>query len=433
MEINNQTFDVIVVGSGPGGATVARDLAKNGKKVLILERGSNAKLKGVFWHYILYQCIPFQSLLFTPELVGMVRGLITGGSSVFYYGTCFSVPFDMLESHGVNIREEVEELRNELPIGPLRDDIMGPKAKRIMNSARELGYRWDKLDKFMYQDRFDPNQHPAHYYYGDPGKVKWSARLFVEEALENGAVMVNRAKVKRVIVENGKATGVEFSKWGRRHTVFASKTVVAAGGIGSPVILKKSGISRAGVNFFFDPLITVVGYINGMDSKREIPMSAGMHVSEEGYMMTDMDIPKMLDMTFTLSAFRFHRVFSHKKAARIMIKIKDGLGGQIGNMGGVRKRLTGDDRKKFESGYKRAKQILRNAGAREVFKTWKLASHPGGTVKIGECVDTNLKTEYDNLYVCDCSVVPEAWGLPPTLTILGLARKLSKHLLDQDS
>jgi choline dehydrogenase-like flavoprotein len=113
-----------------------------------------------------------------------------------------------------------------------------------------------------------------------------------------------------------------------------------------------------------------------------------------------------------------------KEAHRVRIKSR---------CGGVRKRLTRDDRKKFESGYKRAKEILENAGAREVFKTWKLASHPGGTVKIGECVDTNLKTEYDNLYVFDCSVIPEAWGLPPTLTILGLARKLSKHLLDQES
>ncbi len=432
MKISNQTFDVIVVGSGPGGATVARDLAKNGKKVLILERGQNAELKGVFWHYILYQCIPFQSLLLTPQLLGMVRGLITGGSSVFYYGTCFPVPFSMLESHGVDIRKEVEEIRAELPIGPLRDDIMGPKATLVMNSARALGYKWDKLDKFMVQDRFDPDQHPAHFYYGDPRKVKWSARLFVEEAIQAGAVLVNRAKVKQVIVENGKAIGVEFSRWGRKHNVFASKIVVAAGGIGSPIILKNSGISKAGVDFFFDPLISVVGYIDGIDNKPEIPMSAGMHVREEGYMMTDMDLPKMLDMIFTLSAFRFHRIFSHKKAVRIMVKIRDDLGGRIGNMGGIRKWLTRDDEKRLQSGYQRAKKILQKAGAREIFKTWRLASHPGGTVKIGECVDTNLKTEYDNLYVCDCSVIPEAWGLPPTLTILGLARRLSKHLLDQD-
>ena len=35
----NLSAEVIVVGSGPGGATVARELSKQGKDVLLLERG----------------------------------------------------------------------------------------------------------------------------------------------------------------------------------------------------------------------------------------------------------------------------------------------------------------------------------------------------------------------------------------------------------
>ena len=69
--------------------------------------------------------------------------------------------------------------------------------------------------------------------------------------------------------------------------------------------------------------------------------------------------------------------------------------------------------------------------AREsIFKTGYLAAHPGGTVKIGDLLDSNLKTEYDNLYVCDCSVIPEAYGLPPTYTIIGLGKRLAKHLVN---
>jgi choline dehydrogenase-like flavoprotein len=49
-------------------------------------------------------------------------------------------------------------------------------------------------------------------------------------------------------------------------------------------------------------------------------------------------------------------------------------------------------------------------------------------VKVGDLLDSDLKTEYDNLYVCDCSVIPESWGLPPTLTIIGLGKRLAKHL-----
>jgi len=43
-------------------------------------------------------------------------------------------------------------------------------------------------------------------------------------------------------------------------------------------------------------------------------------------------------------------------------------------------------------------------------------------------VDTDLKTAIDNLYVCDCSVMPEAWGLPPTFSLIALGKRLAKHL-----
>lgn len=424
-------YDVVVVGSGLGGATVARELSLKGKKVLILERGGNPKLKGKFWQYLLYQCMPGKSMLFSNGFIGVVRGLITGGSSIFYYGTCFDVPYDMLRSYGVDIEEEVNELRRELPIGPLKDEIMGAKAKLLMKSARELNYDWKKLDKFMYQDKWNPNQKSTNYYYGDPEGVKWSAKMYVEEAVKAGATLVNGAYVQRVMIDNGQATGVEFKKGGQKHKVSASLVVVAAGGIGSPIILRNSGIKEAGYDYFFDPLITVVGYVKDVKDENEIPMSAGMHMKDEGYVMTDMALPRMLNTIFALSVFRFWKMFSHKRAVRIMVKAKDTLGGRLTDGEGVRKTLIREDKEKLMKGYRRAKEILEKAGAKGIYKTQYLAAHPGGTVKIGDVLDVNLKTKFDNLYVCDCSVIPEAWGLPPTQTILGLGKRLAKHLLSQ--
>ena len=429
MESTEKDYDVIVVGSGPGGATVAKELTEKGNRVLILERGGNPGLKGSFIQYFLYQCIPFKSMLLTNGLVGLVRGLITGGSSVFYYGTCFDVPFEMLRKYGVELEDDVMEIRKDVPIAPLRDDVMGAKAKLIMKSARELGYDWNKLNKFVYQDRWDPStQKFGNFYYGDPADVKWSARMFVNEALAKGAAIINKARVKKVIVENNKAVGVEYKKWGRTHKVFASKIVISAGGIGSPLILRNSGIEKAGSDFFFDPLILVVGYIKGVSQENEIPMSAGIHFPEDGFVMTDMALPKMLNTIFAASALRFWRMFTHKKAVRIMIKVRDDLGGTLKGDTGVRKSLTKNDKEKLMKGYHHAKRILKNAGAKGIYKTWYLAAHPGGTVKIGELVDENLQTGFKNLYVCDCSVIPEAWGLPPTQTIIGLGKRLSKHI-----
>jgi choline dehydrogenase-like flavoprotein len=111
-----------------------------------------------------------------------------------------------------------------------------------------------------------------------------------------------------------------------------------------------------------------------------------------------------------------------------MVKARDELGGRLTDRGGVRKILDHKEKRKLNRGYERARQILKKAGAKDIFRTNYLATHPGGTVKVGHLVDSDLKTEYDNLYVCDCSVIPVSWGLPPTSTLIALGKRLAKHL-----
>jgi choline dehydrogenase-like flavoprotein len=426
MQTKNQKIDYIVVGSGPGGATVAKELSQRKKKVLILEWGDNDPLTGSFWHNAKSLLRPGKGLILTPQLLGLVRGITTGGSSIYYYATCFPVPFDLLKSHGIDITREIEEMRKELPIGPLKDEMMGPMACRIMDSAQDLGYNWQKLDKFMYQDRWKPGYPFGHY--GDPYGVKWSARMYIEDALNHNAKLVTHAKVTRVIIENGAAVGVEYKKNGKLSTACASKIIISAGGIGSPVILRASGLKHAGYDYFFDPLIGVRGTVDDIDVPlSEIPMSAGVHMQDEGYMMTDMVFPAATTALFTAQVFRFDKMFSGRNTLQILVKSKDELGGKLTDGGGVRKILDKNEKQKLAKGYERAREILKNAGAKSIFKTGYLATHPGGTVKVGDLLDSDLKTEYDNLYVCDCSVIPEAWGLPPTATIIGLGKRLAKH------
>ena len=202
MDSTYQQFDAIVVGSGPGGATVARELTRRDKKVLILEWGSNAPIKGTVLQTIAMGGIPFKNVLLTKQLLAMVRGTTTGGSSIFYYGTVFDPPFDMLRKYGVDIADEINEAKSELPIAPLADHLIGPMAKRMMASARELGYDWHKLPKFVYQDKCRAGCWRCNY--GCPYGAKWNARMYVEEAVRNGAVLINGVKVKRVIIENNK-------------------------------------------------------------------------------------------------------------------------------------------------------------------------------------------------------------------------------------
>jgi choline dehydrogenase-like flavoprotein len=46
-------------------------------------------------------------------------------------------------------------------------------------------------------------------------------------------------------------------------------------------------------------------------------------------------------------------------------------------------------------------------------------------------LDANLETEIKGLYVCDASAFPEALGRPTVLTIIGLGKRLAKHLDSQ--
>ncbi|MCU0844511.1 MAG: GMC family oxidoreductase [Spirochaetes bacterium] len=430
-EVMSGRYDAIIAGSGPGGASVARELAKKGKRVLVLEWGPGAPVRGSFLQYLLWQLIPGRSLLFTPDLLAMVRGIVTGGSSLFYYATAFPVPHDMLGRYGIDVRREEKEARSELPIAPLKDEMMTPMATRIMESARALGFDWNRLPKFMYQDRWKSGLRFG--YYGDPHGVKWSARMLIEEAVSAGAVLVNRARVSGVIIEAGKAVGVKYKSSGRTREAFADTVIVAAGGIGSPVILRKSGVRESGYDFFFDPLVTVCGTVKDVRRRKdEIPMSAGCIFSEEGFVMTDLAVQTMLDRLFAVMSLRFWRIFQSRKTLRIMVKIRDDLAGRLTDNGGVRKKLTPADRERLRKGADIARNILHHAGATGLYSTWKLAAHPGGTVRIGRMLDSNLKVkDVENLYVCDCSVIPETWGLPPVLTLVCLGKRLARHLAER--
>ncbi len=418
--------EVIVVGTGPGGATVSREMARRKHDVLMLEWGDKRPVRGTVTELARAAGVPGKGFLVTPDLCGVVRGITTGGSSMFYYGTAFDPPRELFHVHGIDLRKETGAIRQELPVRPLSDDLMGPMARRLMESARDLGYDWQKLPKFIDQDRCRPDCFRCNY--GCPEGAKWSGRLFVDEALRDGARLINKARVVRVLVEGGRAVGVEYRRKGEVRRAYAGTVVISAGGIGSPVILRESGIRRAGYGFFFDPLIAVMGTVKDLQGGREIPMAGGMHVEEDGYVITDMTVPRSLHMLLNAQVVRFDQMHTHARTLQIMIKIKDSLGGRITERGGIRKRIQEKDKDKVFKGYAHAREILAHAGAVNIHKSWYVAAHPGGTVKIDDVVDRNLKTAFDSLYVCDCSVMPEAWGLPPTFSLIALGKRLAGHL-----
>jgi choline dehydrogenase-like flavoprotein len=116
-----------------------------------------------------------------------------------------------------------------------------------------------------------------------------------------------------------------------------------------------------------------------------------------------------------------------RRTLSIMVKIRDDIAGGVGRAGSTR-RCSDGDRARFREGIAIARGILKQAGARHIFASHHFAAHPGGSVRIGAGVDSDLQTSTPGLYVCDASVIPEPWGLPPTLTLLCLGMRLGAHL-----
>jgi choline dehydrogenase-like flavoprotein len=407
-------YDAIVVGSGAAGGTLARELAIRGQRVLVLEKG-----KGEPSPESRVEPHGKMDMVWIGRLVPVVRGVGVGGSTMLFYQTMWEPPFAYFESLGIDIAAEAEEVRKELPIGPLSDELMGPVASRIMQSARELGYEWRKLDKAIFQDRCQPGRHPY--------RARWTGRYYLEEAVAHGAQVLAEANVQRVLLEGKRVRGVEFVRGGTRQEALAPRVIVSAGGIGSPQLLQLSGLTQIGSGFFCDPLIVVSGTADDVKAFGEFQMQAGVHLEDEGYMMTDLAFTRETFPLFAASALRFDRLFSWSKTLSIMIKIRDEIAGHV-EARKMRRIFGPPEREKLASGYRRAREILQNAGAKRIWKSRVVAAHPGGTVRIGEHVDANLQTEYEGLYVCDCSVIADPWGLPPTLTLLSLAKRLAKHL-----
>jgi choline dehydrogenase-like flavoprotein len=157
-------------------------------------------------------------------------------------------------------------------------------------------------------------------------------------------------------------------------------------------------------------------------------MAAGASWSEDGIALADLTLPQAMFQAFALQAGRVDRLLAHRRTLSIMVKIRDDIGGRIGQRW-VDKTLTAGDRAALDTGIAIARGILDQAGARHIFASHHFAAHPGGSLRIGDLVDAHLETATQGLYVCDASVIPGPWGLPPTLTLLALGKRLGKQLV----
>lgn len=286
MSNERKEYDYVIVGSGSAGSIMANRLSADPMvSVLVIEAGGpdrNFWLKlPVGYFRTIYD--PRFSRIFATEPsegaanrdIAWPRGRIVGGSSsinglIFIRGQhedfddwsnlgakgwSYSdvLPhFRALESYDGG-EEQYHGRKGEMTVSDLRNQ--NPACDAWLEAAQQFGLPFNP----------DFNGRTAYgvgRYQLSLGR-RWrasAARTFLYPALKRGNLqLLTRATVARVLIENKRATGVEYRHNGRVHTVRARREVIlCAGSLQSPQLLQLSGIGPAallrqhGIDVIFD-------------------------------------------------------------------------------------------------------------------------------------------------------------------------------------
>jgi choline dehydrogenase-like flavoprotein len=417
----------IVVGSGAGGAVAARELQRN-LDVSIVEAGQ--EFRPFRWPLPRLERLRSVRLLrderqirfFFPPMrarraggMVLVNGATVGGTTTIATGSGLRLDGD-LKTLGIDLDAEFDELTREIATTTAHECGWRELTRELFAACADLRLEPAPTPKMGVHERC---AHCGRCILGCPLDVKWDSRRFVDDALANGARLLAGTRVERLEIRRGRATGVEVRTRLGRRVLPADLVVLAAGGLGTPAILERSGIPCE-PRLSVDPVLCVAGIRRGSAHCHEVAMP--FVVQRDGYIVSPY---------FDYLSFLFAPSWRHPAAdiVSLMVKIADSSVGSVSN-GRVRKELTDEDRRRLDDGVRLCRTILGRIGIppQETFLGTLNAGHPGGMLPLGEREAESMHHDRlpPNVYVADASLLPRALGNPPSLTIMALARRVAK-------
>ncbi len=271
----NHTTDVVIVGSGPAGASAARVLARSGARVRIIESGpwvqpADSPVSAFSAMAQAYRAMG-ASLAVGRAPIPLVQGRMVGGSSPINGAICWRLPRDI---HDAWVRDDpaleaalpwreletiTDAVEARLGVAPTDPAIAGRKNALMARGAEALGLEHRPIRRNVRACRGS-----GRCMQGCPHGAKQSAdRTLIPDALESGAELLSSGEVTSIERRDGRAIGVMCSTAGgaRLRVRARSAVVLAASAIQTPGLLLGSGIRHGpvGRNFQCHPGVSLAG------------------------------------------------------------------------------------------------------------------------------------------------------------------------------
>jgi choline dehydrogenase-like flavoprotein len=299
--------DVCIVGSGAGGGVMAGVLAGRGLRVVVMEAG------GYFDDADFNQLeIPaYQSMYWrggpTPTADGNVSlqagSSLGGGTTINWTNSLRTKPwvreqwereFGLEGLAGPEFDRHLDAVWERLSVND-RCSELNPPQQRMRDGAERLGWSFTLTDRNIDEERYS-FENAGYIGFGDQSGAKQStAKTYLLDAHEAGAEIVTRCWAERILLENGRAAGVEATwsdpQTGRsaKVTVRSPQVVVACGALESPALLMRSGIGGPAVGEYLrlHPCTATVGFYPEDTQAWKGPPHAGLvdefANADEGY------------------------------------------------------------------------------------------------------------------------------------------------------
>ena len=488
--------DVCVVGSGCGGGVIAGELAGRGRKVAVLEAGGYYNESDFnqleLWAY--------QNLYLyggpTPTAEGQIAILaganLGGGSTVNWMNCLRTKPWVREEwaGHGLegldgpDYDRHLDAVWERLQVNDRCSDLNGPH-QRLAEGCEQLGYDFRLITRNTDPGSYDPDS-AGYLGFGDQSGSKQSTlKTFLSDAHREGAEFVVDCRAERILVEGGRAVGVEGSyadAGGRqaRVTVRAPQVVVACGSMESPALLLRSGIGgpAAGEYLRLHPSTAMFGVYDEEQRAWWGPPQAGLSDEfaniDDGYGFL-LECPAT-GIGVAASATPWHSGRQHKQqmskfgnSASMILLIRDRGQGRVtidsgGNAVHHYRMTNPADLHLFRRGLVELAKLHEAAGAQEIVTlgrkapVWRrgdsleafiatiyespldpnehavFSAHQMGSCRMGKDPQTSVANGWGELHdtpgvwIGDASAFPTASGTNPMITIMALAHRTAEAM-----